>query len=411
MLQYRTSANPRPDLGSPMKILISGAGVAGPTLAWWLARSNHEVTLLERAPTLRTGGYVIDFWGAGYDIAERMGILPHILEQGYQVQEVRLVDRAGETVGGFSTDVFARATGGRFTSIRRSDLARTIFDGLDGRVEALFGDSVAAIDDRGDCVRVEFERADARDVDLVIGADGLHSRVRSMVFGSERDLEVPLGYHVAAFEVDGYRPRDELVYVTYAVPGRQLSRFAMRDDRTLFLAVFRDEHFQGSDGTPSKPEPREVVRRIYSDLGWECARIVAAMNKADEIYFDRVSQIRMQRWTSGRVALVGDAAACVSLLAGEGTGLAMAESYVLAAELAAAKGDHRAAFAAYERRMMPFLEKKQRSAASFASSFVPKSAVGIAFRNVVTRLLGIEAVADWFITRDLRDDVVLPPAP
>lgn len=394
-----------------MKILINGAGVAGPTLAWWLARSGHEVTLVERAPAPRKGGYVIDFWGVGYDIAERMGLLPRILEQGYQVRKVGFVGRSGEAVGGFSTDVFARATDGRFTSIRRSDLAAAIFDSLDGRVETLFGDSVATIEDSGDCVHVSFERTEERDVDLVIGADGLHSRVRRMVFGNEHDLEVPLGYHVAALEAGGYRPRDELVYVTYAVPGRQLSRFAMRDDRTLFLAVFRDEYLQEPDGAPGAADPREVVKRIYSGLGWECARIVAAMDDADEIYFDRVSQIQMQRWTRGRVALAGDAAACVSLLAGEGTGLAMAEAYVLAAELAAANGDHRAAFAAYERRMMPFLAAKQRSAARFASSFVPKSALGIGFRNMLTQLLRFRPVADWFIIRDLRDDIVLPPAP
>ncbi|HEU4584291.1 MAG TPA: FAD-binding domain, partial [Gemmatimonadaceae bacterium] len=379
----------------------------------WLARSGHEVTLVERAPAPRSGGYVIDFWGAGYDIAERMGVLPRILEQGYRVREVRLVDRAGEKVGGFATDVFVRATGGRFTSIRRSDLAKAIFDDLGGRIETIFGDSVATIDDRGDCVSVTFERTASREVDLVIGADGLHSRVRGLVFGDDRDLEVPLGYHVAAFEVGGYRPRDELVYVTYAVPGRQLSRFAMRDDRTLFLAIFRDEYCIGPDGASAdaNADPKAIVRRIYSELGWECARIVEAMDAAGEIYFDRVSQIRMRRWASGRVALVGDAAACVSLLAGEGTGLAMTEAYVLAAELAAAKGDHRTAFAAYERRMMPFLEKKQRSAARFASSFVPKTAMGLAFRNVVTKLLRFGPVADWFIVRDLRDDIVLPPAP
>jgi 2-polyprenyl-6-methoxyphenol hydroxylase-like FAD-dependent oxidoreductase len=393
-----------------MRILINGAGVAGPTLAWWLARANHEVTLVERAPALRTGGYVIDFWGAGYDIAERMGILPRILELGYQVREVRLLDGAGREVGGFDTEVFVRATDGRFTSIRRSDLAATIFDALDDRVETIFGDSVATIEDRGDRVHVSLERGAPREVDLVIGADGLHSRVRRIVFGDERDFEVSLGYHVAAFEVGGYSPRDELVYVTYAVPGRQISRFALRDDRTLFLAVFRDEYSPSLDGASGGADPKEVIRRIYAGLGWECARIVAAMEDADEIYFDRVSQIRMPRWTSGRVALVGDAAACVSLLAGEGTGLAMAESYVLAAELAAAKGDHRAAFAAYERRMMPFLEKKQRSAARFASSFVPKTAIGVSFRNVVTKLLRFGPVADWFIVRDLRDDIVLPPS-
>jgi 2-polyprenyl-6-methoxyphenol hydroxylase-like FAD-dependent oxidoreductase len=394
-----------------MKILINGAGVAGPTLAWWLARSNHEVTLVERASVLRGGGYVIDFWGAGYDIAERMGILPRILEKGYQVREVRLVDRTGRKVGGFDTEVFTRATNGRFTSIRRSDLAATIFDALDDRVETIFGDSVAAIEDRGDHLHVSLEHGAPRDVDLVMGADGLHSRVRRLAFGAEHDFEVPLGYQVAAFEAGGYTPRDELVYVTHAVPGRQLSRFAMRGDRTLFLAVFHDEYGTPFDGASSGAEPREVVRRIYSGLGWECARIVAAMDYADEIYFDRVSQIRMQRWTSGRVALLGDAAACVSLLAGEGTGLAMTEAYVLAAELAAAKGDHRAAFAAYEQRMMPFLEKKQRSAARFASSFVPKTAMGIGFRNLVTHFLGVKTVADWFIMRDLRDDIVLPPLP
>lgn len=394
-----------------MKILINGAGVAGPTLAWWLARAGHEVTIVERSPELRTGGYVIDFWGVGYDIAERMGLIPRILEEGYQVREVRFVDRAGEKVSGFSTDVFAHATGGRFTSIRRSDLAATIFGALDERVETNFDDSVAAIDDRGDCVRVSLERGDERDVELVIGADGLHSRVRSLVFGEERDIEVPLGYRVAAFEVGGYRPRDELVYVTYSVPGRQISRFTMRDDRTLFLFVFRDEYMPAPVGGVGEAKPRELLRSIYSGQGWECDRILAAMEGADEIYFDRVSQIRMQRWTSGRVALVGDAAACVSLLAGEGTGLGMCEAYVLAAELAAAGGDHRAAFAAYERRLMPFLASKQRSAARFASSFVPATALGIGFRNVITRLLRFRPVAEWFIVRDLRDDIELPPAP
>ena len=396
-----------------MRVVINGAGVAGPTLAWWLSRSDHEVTLVEQAPALRAGGYAIDFWGVGYDIAERMGLLPRILAQGYQVQEVRFVDRAGRKAGGFAVDVFSRATGHRFTTIRRSDLAAIIYGALDGRVETLFGDSVAAVDDRGDHVRVRFDRAPARDVDLVVGADGLHSRVRRLAFDDEGQFEVPLGFHVAAFEARGYRPRDELVYVTYGVPGRQLSRFAMRDDRTLFLAVFRDEYLTSAvpRGDPSTDAGRRAaLRGIFDGLGWECERILAAMDDAAEIYFDTVSQIRMPRWTNGRVALVGDAAACVSLLAGEGTGLAMAEAYVLAAELARA-ADHAAAFAAYQRRMMPFLAGKQRSAARFASSFAPKTALGIRFRNLVTRLLRIPAVADRFIARDLRDDIVLPPAP
>ena len=219
---------------------------------------------------------------------------------------------------------------------------------------------------------------------------------------------------MAAFDARGYHPRDELTYVTYGVPGREMSRLAMRDDRTMLLAVFRDAYLP-RDAPPGGPSTdakrRAVLRSIFGGLGWECDRVLAAMDAAPEVYFDRVSQIRLPRWTPGRTALVGDAAACVSLLAGEGTGLAMAEAYGLAAELAAHAGDHAAAFAAYERRLAPFLSGKQRSAARFASSFAPKSALGIWFRNVVTRLMRFRPVADWFVTRDPRDDIALPEVP
>ena len=221
-----------------MRIIINGAGIAGPTLAYWLREGGHEVLLVEAAPRLRSGGYIIDFWGVGYDIAEKMGLISRIRDMGYQVGEVRFVDRHGRTRGGFSTDVFRRLMNGRFTSLRRSDLATAIYGALDAKVETIFGDSVAGIEDVGGAVRVSFDRAPPREADLVVGADGLHSRVRRLVFGPEEGAEVPLGYHVAAFEVEGYRPRDELVYVSHGAPGRQISRFSMRDDKTLFLFVF-----------------------------------------------------------------------------------------------------------------------------------------------------------------------------
>jgi 2-polyprenyl-6-methoxyphenol hydroxylase-like FAD-dependent oxidoreductase len=256
-------------------------------------------------------------------------------------------------------------------------------------------------------VRLTFNQLPPRDVDLVIGADGLHSRVRQLVFGVPARFEVSLNYHVAAFEVDEYRPRDELVYVSHAVPGRQISRFAMRGDKTLFLFVFRDEYLMTED-PHSDHERKAVLTDVFCDVGWECPRILAAMRDVTGIYFDRVGQIRMDRWTQGRIGLVGDAAACVSLLAGEGTGLAMAEAYVLAGELRLCEGDYSAAFSRYQERLMPFLKRKQEAAAKFASSFAPKTALGIRFRNVVSRLLRIPLIADFFIGRDLRDDVALP---
>ena len=386
-----------------MRIAISGAGIAGPTLAYWLSDAGHQVLLIEDAPALRTGGYVVDFWGIGYDIAEKMGLLPQIKAIGYQMREVRIVDQKGRRTGGFATDVFWRMTNGRFTSLKRSDLSAAIYGLLAGRVETVFGDSIEGIDERADFTRIGFRSAAPRDVDLVIGADGLHSTVRRVAFGPESAFEVPLGYHVAAFEVAGYGPRDELVYVSHAVPGRQVSRFSMRDDKTLFLFVFRDEYLAGQGSTPAANR-KSVLTEVFADVGWECPNILAAMRNVSDIYFDRVSQIRMDRWTKGRTALIGDAAACVSLLAGEGTGLAMAEAYVLAAALRASGCDYDTAFKRYQTCLTPFLKRKQESASKLATSFVPKTALGIAFRNVVTRLLGIPLVADFFIGRDLRDD-------
>jgi 2-polyprenyl-6-methoxyphenol hydroxylase-like FAD-dependent oxidoreductase len=181
----------------------------------------------------------------------------------------------------------------------------------------------------------------------------------------------------------------------------------MRDDKTLFLFVFRDEYLTG-DSPLTEQERKAVLARVFADVGWECPGILKAMASVGSIYFDRVSQIRMDRWTKGRTVPVGDAAACVSLMAGEGAGLAMAESYVLAGELRNCGSDYGAAFARYQERMMSFLRRKQESALKFASSFAPKSALGITLRNLVTRLLRLPFLAEFLIGRELLDQVKLP---
>ena len=384
-----------------MKIVINGIGVAGPALAYWLMKSGHEVLLVEEAPRLRADGYIVDFWGIGYDIAEKMGLIGEIRRLGYQAREVRFVGRDGLRRGGFDATIFGRMTNDRFTSVRRSDVSATIYRAIDEKVEAVFGDSVAGIDEHDKGVRVTFDHAPACDADLVIGADGLHSRVRRLAFGVDSDFIISLNYHVAAFEVEGYRPRDELVYVSHGLPGRQVSRFAMRDDKTLFLFVFRDEYMRGD-------EPKSILRETFAESGWEWPQIEKELERTSDLYFDTVSQVQMDRWTRGRTALVGDAAASVSLMAGEGTGLAIAEAYILAGELHACANDFRTAFARYEERLMPFLKRKQASAATFASSFAPKTYLGVTFRNAVTKLMQVPFVAEFFVGRDLRDDIELP---
>ena len=389
-----------------MRIAIFGAGIAGPTLAYWLQRDGHETTIVERASAFRTGGYMIDFWGVGYEVAERMGVLPAILRAGYPISEVRFVDDAGRRAGGFQTAVVRQLLNGRFTSLPRGDLAAAVYASLGGRVETVFGVELRSLEEHGRGVIAGFEHGPSRKFDLVIGADGLHSVVRTLTFGRPGRFERQLGYRVAVFEVPGYRPRDELRYIGHSAPGRLAARVALRGDRTMILLVFREDRAPGpepADGAEAKAQ----LRRAFADAGWECPRMLDALGGVEDLYFDRVSQIRMHTWSKGRVVLVGDAAACVSLLAGEGSGLAMLEAYVLAGELSRTD-DPRRAFHHYEQRLRSFIESKQESARRFASAFAPATRLGIWLRNYGTTLLTLPPLARLLIGRGLRDDVALP---
>jgi 2-polyprenyl-6-methoxyphenol hydroxylase-like FAD-dependent oxidoreductase len=391
-----------------MKILIVGAGIAGATLAYWLAHHGLQPTLLEKAPALRTGGYVIDFWGAGFEIAERMGLLPEIHKRGYVVREVRVVNRRGERIAGFRADSFDRVTKGRYVSLARGDLAAAIFGKIDGKVETIFGDTVTRIEQAEEAVRVTFDRGHEREFDLVIGADGLHSRVRQLIFGAQTRFEKYLGYKVAAFETASYRPRDDLVYVMYTQVGQQVGRFAMRGDRTMFLFTFVDAEIASPCDVPGQ---KSLLRKHFQDSGWECSQILDALDDSSDLYFDRVSQIRMGNapsWSRGRVALTGDAAFCVSLLAGQGSALAMIAAYILACELHRSDGDYAGAFARYQRLFGPFVLAKQKAALRLAGAFAPKSKLSLVVRNQVFTLMAIPWIADRAIGRDLADRIELP---
>jgi 2-polyprenyl-6-methoxyphenol hydroxylase-like FAD-dependent oxidoreductase len=387
-----------------MNILISGAGIAGPTLAYWLKRYGFTPVLVEHAPAPRTGGYVVDFWGLGYDIAEKMGLSAQLSHLGYHMQELRLVNGAGKRVAGFGTRVFAELTGGRFVTIGRSDLARLIFEKVEGGCECIFGDSIAGLQEYADGVDVTFERGGRRRFELVIGADGLHSRVRSLAFGAEAQFEKHLGYMVAACEVPDYRPRDELVYVVYGIPGRQVARFALHDGRTLFLFVFAGD----ADVAGGLVAQKAILKQQFANAGWECPQILAALDDSNEIYFDRVSQIRMGNWTRGRIALVGDAASCISLIGGQGSAIAMTAAYVLAGELARSRGNHIEAFRRYEQLLRPYLALKQQAAERYAGAFVPRTPFGLWFRKMVMKAFAIPFVARATFGRDITDQLVLP---
>ncbi|HLY05965.1 MAG TPA: FAD-binding domain [Rhizomicrobium sp.] len=391
-------------------VLISGAGIAGTTLAWWLQCRGFEPVLVERAPQPRRGGYVIDFWGLGYDIAEKMGLLDDLKCRSYRVEELRFVNGRGKRAGGFGVDVFRALTHGRYLTLPRSALAETIYQRIEGRMEIFFNDSVVAIEDKDDGVTVNFECAPSRRFDLVIGSDGLHSAVRRIVFERESQFATYLGYVVVAFENVGYRPRDDGVYVSFGLPGKQISRFALRDNRTLFLIVVCTPQ-ERLDNLHDLSAQKAMLHREFNGKGWECDQILAALDRAHELYFDAVSQIRMPRWSRGRTVLLGDAAFAPSLLAGQGSALAMTAAYVLAGELAIADGQYERAFDRYESILGDFMDAKQKAAERFAGSFAPKTRFGLLLRNELSKTFRIPLLARLLMGADLLDRLALPGYP
>jgi 2-polyprenyl-6-methoxyphenol hydroxylase-like FAD-dependent oxidoreductase len=386
-----------------MRILIVGAGIAGPDACLLVApRWSRADAGRVRVPASR-GGYLVDFWGAGFEVAERMGIVPELRHRGYVLAEARAVDRDGHRVASFKPSAIMGPTE-RYVSVARSDLAAVIYGALDGGAELILNDTVQALVDDGNRVRVTFESGQARDFDLVVGADGLHSRVRRLSFGPDEQFEKYLNIVVVAFDIEKYRPRNELIAMMHAEVGFQAVRLSLRDDVTMMILRVR---YDGSVPTDSVPQQQALLRERMVGAGWEIPTILDAMPEARTFYFDSVSQIRMPFWTRGRVALIGDAAACPSLLAGQGSALAMVESYVLAAELSRSL-DHRQAFARYQERLAPLLRSKQDAAVSLGAAFAPTSKFQLLLRNTIMRLMGLPKVADLAMGRSFRDAVELP---
>lgn len=388
-----------------MRILIVGAGIAGPTLAYWLHRAGHQVTLVESAPQLRTGGYLVDFWGAGFDVAERMGIVPRLMRDGYVIKELREVSATGKTLARLNPAKVIDAAEGRYVSIARSDLSAAIYDCLDDNVETIFNETVTTLNDDGRRVRVEFAHREPREFDLVFGADGLHSQVRSLVFGPEAEFERPVGLMVAALELEGYRPRNELVAITQTTIGVQTLRVSLRDDTTLVLFTFRDDRPLPSDDLATQ---HDLLRTRLQGIGGEVPTILDQLPQAKTFYMDRASQIRMHSWSRGRIALLGDAAASPSLLAGQGSALAMVEAYILAAELRRTQGNHSQAFSAYQQQLQLMVQDKQDAARGLDTAFAPRNRRQLFMRNTAIRLMRLPFVANLVMGRSLRDPIVLP---
>ncbi|MFG1678075.1 FAD-dependent monooxygenase [Micromonospora sp. NPDC049282] len=364
-------------------VLISGAGVAGSALAWWLRHHGFRPTVVERAPAPRDGGYKVDVRGAALTVLDRMGLAGPVRAHDTGMRLARFLDRRGRQLATMDAALF----GGRSADdveIMRGDLTR-ILRAAAGDVEHRFDDSVTALHADADGVDVTFARGDHRRFDLVIGADGLHSTVRRLAFGPESSHLRPLGHHIAVCTVPAGFGEDR-VELLHPAPGRTVGVYRTAgapDARALFL--FRspaDAHDPGDVAGR-----RAVLHRAFAGAGWRVPELLAAAADAPDLYLDAMSQVRMASWSAGRVGLVGDAAYAASPASGQGTSMGLVGAYVLAAALAEAGGRPAAGFAAYERRMRPFVAANQGLAERNLKGMVLGSAGQIRFQTTMLRLL------------------------
>lgn len=335
-------------------VLISGGGIAGPVLAYWLHRHGFATTVVERAPGPRPGGQAVDVRGVALDVVDRMGLLTQARDVRTRMRGMSILAPDGREVDRTTEATFSS---GRLDNddieLLREDLVQMVYEHTRADIEYLFGDSITVLDEDETGVRVDFTHGASRTFDLVIGADGLHSTVRRLAFGPEERFAHHLGTYLSVFSADNFLALDNWqLWLQDGDAG--FGVMPVRDNTELRIAF-------GFRSAPLADDLRDgdTLRRLVTDklasLQWEGARLAKAAGTAPDFYCDAMAQIRMDHWSRGRVALLGDAGYCPSPLSGQGTSSALVGAYVLADCLAQADGDHSAAYSRYEQRMRPFV--------------------------------------------------------
>jgi 2-polyprenyl-6-methoxyphenol hydroxylase-like FAD-dependent oxidoreductase len=372
-----------------MRILISGASIAGPVLAYWLTRHGFEVTVVERAPALRkTGGHAVDLFRPAMDISERMGVLPQIEKLATGTERMTMFREGSTRPVTVDLTKLMRALSDRHVEIMRDDLSEIYYEATRADVEYVFADSITSIGSDGD---VTFVNGQPRRFDLVVGADGLHSNVRGLVFGEESRFTKYIGGYLAVLTVPADLSRD-VDSRTHVHVGRLAGVYRTQhldEGRAVFL--FRRDHpldYHHRD----VPRQRELLREAFTGMHEEVDRWLDEIDRTPAFYFDSITQLQLDSWSRGRVTLVGDAGYCPGPAVGGSTSLAVVGAYVLAGELAEANGDHERAFQAYEREMATLVQRSRAFAVAAAKGLIPNSRAGV-----------------WALAQGFRLFSVLPP--
>lgn len=372
------------DRMSNERVLISGGGIGGLTLAYWLKRNGWTPIVIERAPDLRTGGYAIDFAGTGFDVVDRMGILPALQRNQVPVDELVYVDSQGRRIAALSMERMRQlVVGGRYLALMHQTLERTLYEVVKDDVEIRFGTSLDFVQQSDSEVHARFNDGTEETFAMAVGADGIHSKLRELVAGPEVQFRRFMGYAIASYPVPNvYGMGRE--WTMNVEPGRIAAIYASEDPAKAFA------FFMWKCASPDRVRRAErltQLHRMFDGMGWIAAELLAQAEHAPAIFMDIVAQIEMPSWHTGRVAFVGDACACPTLASGQGASLAMGGAYVLAESLRECGDDYASAFARYESRTRPYVEQQQKAARSFMRQFIPDTPMGIALQRLVLRII------------------------
>lgn len=362
-------------------VLICGGGIAGSTLAFWLVRRGFAATVVERAQGVRSSGNPVDVRAAAVDVAVAMGVMPQLEEVATRVQTLSFVDERGRRKARLDIRPRDRASGGREVEVPRSDLARVLLAAGSQQAEFVFDESIAALRQDAGGVDVRLASGVERRFDLVVGSDGMHSAVRRLAFGPEDDFMRYLGLFVGTLAL-GVPLNDPTEVVMYNAPGRSASVHPA-NGKPLAAFIFRSPERNDFDYRDPAQHKR-MIAEAYTGDGWRVPELLEQVRDTDDLYFDAVSQVRIPKWSSGRVVLLGDAASSVSLF-GEGSSLAM----IGAASLADALAEHpdpTVALRRFEAEHRPRVLAKQRLGARASRLIVPATRPGLALRNASARL-------------------------
>ena len=366
-----------------MRVLIVGGGIAGLTLANRLHQYGIEPIVIEQAADLRQDGYALDFFGTGYEVAERLGLLDRLFAQHIAFDGIEYVNAQGKLIAQLDARLIRRITEGKYLALMRWSLEETLYEALKGNVEVRFGRWLAAAAPGKHAVEVTFNDGMSESFDLVIGADGVHSGTRALVFGPDEQFSRDLGSTIACYPLaDRYGIGS--TWRMYVEPGRLAATYCTRQAGEL-LTFFLYQSARGKQ-PPLREQRLAHLREVFAGMGWITQQLLADAPASVPVFMDALIQIEMPTWHQGRVALIGDACGCPTLLSGQGASLALTGAYLLAEALYEAP-TYQEAFQQYEHQMRPYVQAQQKQARNFAAFFLPGTSLGLFVQQMLVKVV------------------------